>query len=228
MTTFTTYVFLNEILDKRTNKIIEHPVIYMDTIYEHNTLLLEMENGNISCEPYYYNPLINIIFKNIKYKKCNTHSKIFLNIEEEDLLCPISMDVLQEPVFLKGFFFNKKELDIWLNENNKHPITREQIGTNRYHNISLISNVVNRLQKGKIIENDIIAENLTTTQPIDINNIEIIIKNQYGHYTNDKLYKKPWYNCVCSCKNYCICECTIIEDCLALFRAVRILNAELY
>ena len=66
--------------------------------------------------------------KNQKKIFNNKFSKLRLSIEEEMLICPISQDLIKDPVLCEdGHIYEKDQITSWWNTNKTSPITRNKI-----------------------------------------------------------------------------------------------------
>ena len=66
--------------------------------------------------------------KNQKKIFNNKFSKLRLSIEEEMLICPISQDLIKDPVLCEdGHIYEKDQIMSWWNTNKTSPITRNKI-----------------------------------------------------------------------------------------------------
>lgn len=173
MLKYHTYVSIKELYCYLTKKLTSTPVIYEGHIFDELSLVEYFINygknpitGELLTHTNYYScSLITQIFKNAceiieNIKKVNNNTIINLEINSENIMCPLSFETFIHPVFFDGFIFEKDYLQTWLKTSNKNPITRSTTENKKIYDIMILTNIINRLRPIDENETNIISSNI--------------------------------------------------------------------
>ena len=130
----------------------------------------------------------NVIIDNISYSD-SVDTSISMEIPP-DYICPISLEIMTDPVVLDdGFSYDKKEIEKWLEKSNISPLTKKPISKTMIPNRTLRSTITSWV--------DVHSKNKIQNVIPSTTSIQIIRENKdslyYNYQPDDNIYDLIYY-----------------------------------
>jgi ankyrin repeat protein len=113
--------------------------------------------------------------------KLDFFAKLYLFLDDATE-CPITHEMMRDPVLLKGHLFEKKSIEYWLKSNVTHPITGESVLTKDLSTNKVLKIIFTELENNFCTNNDRVKK-IIESDYYDI--IHWLSKNNYTHISSE-------------------------------------------